>query len=89
MEHPQCRRRVRHYGGPAISAVGAAYGHLLLLGPAMAGYFTTPTTMPGAMVEPLFLTDPFEANIAASPQGQQSIAAGITSALVNYLNVPS
>ena len=47
-------------GGPALSEAAAAYGHLLLLGPAMAGYFATPSQMPGALIEPLFITDPFE-----------------------------
>jgi hypothetical protein len=44
-------------GGPPLSAA-AAYGHLLLLGPAMAGYFSTPSQMPGTVVEPLFITIP-------------------------------
>ncbi len=66
-------------------AVAAAnYGHVLLLGPAMAGYFTTPSTMPGALIEPLFITDPFEATIASSSQGQTVIARGIDLAIQQY-----
>ena len=66
-------------------AVDAAnYGHLLLLGPPEAGYQPTPSTMPGAVIEPLFVTDPFEATIAASAQGQEVIAGGITSAVEQY-----
>jgi hypothetical protein len=43
-----------------LAGAAAAYDHLLLLGPAEAGYFSTPSTMPGAVIEPLYLTDPFE-----------------------------
>lgn len=71
--------------GTALSSAAASYGHLLILGPAKPGYFTSPTTMPGAVVEPLFLTDPFEADIAAGRQGQLSIATGLASAITQYL----
>jgi N-acetylmuramoyl-L-alanine amidase len=71
--------------GNALSQLAVAYGHLVILGPAMAGYVTSPTTMPGSVVEPLFLTDPFEADIASSPQGQASIAAAITKAVTRFL----
>jgi len=74
--------------GSAISAAGVAYGHLLLLGPAEAGYFSTPSQMPGALIEPLYLTDPFEASIAANPQDQQVIAGGIAKAVDGYFATP-
>jgi N-acetylmuramoyl-L-alanine amidase len=61
-----------------------SYDHLLLLGPAMKGYFTTPSEMPGALIEPLFVTDPFEASIAASTSGQHVIASGIAEAVEQY-----
>lgn len=70
--------------GSALTAQAEAYGHLLLLGPAEAGYFTTPSQMPGALTEPLFLTDPFEGSIAASSHGQQVIASGIAQAVSQY-----
>lgn len=60
------------------------YEHLLLLGPAMKGYFTTPSEMPGALIEPLFVTDPYEASIAASAPDQRVIAAGIAHAVEQY-----
>jgi N-acetylmuramoyl-L-alanine amidase len=67
-------------------AVGAAtYGHVLLLGPAKAGYFSTPSAMPGALVEPLFVTDPFEGTLAVSPTGQQVIAQGLARAVGQFL----
>jgi N-acetylmuramoyl-L-alanine amidase len=72
-------------GGPPLSAAAAAYGHLLLLGPADPGFFSTPSDMPGALIEPLFVTDPFEATIAASTAGQEAIAAGIALAVEQYL----
>jgi N-acetylmuramoyl-L-alanine amidase len=70
--------------GSATSAAAQAYGHLLLLGPAQAGYFSTPSTMPGALIEPLYVTDPFEASIAVSTKGQQVIAGGIAKAIGQY-----
>jgi N-acetylmuramoyl-L-alanine amidase len=70
--------------GSATSAAAVAYGHLLLLGPAEAGYFSTPSQMPGALIEPLYVTDPFEASIAVNPQDQQVIAEGIAKAVGQY-----
>jgi len=71
-----------------LAAAAAQYGHLLLLGPAMAGYFSTPSEMPGAVIEPLFVTDPFEASIAASSAGQQVIAEGIATAVGAFFPAP-
>ncbi|HUN33094.1 MAG TPA: N-acetylmuramoyl-L-alanine amidase [Trebonia sp.] len=71
--------------GSALTAQAEAYGHLLLLGPAQAGYFETPSQMPGALIEPLFVTDPFEASIAASAQGQHVIASALARAIEQYL----
>ena len=70
--------------GSAISSQAIAYGHLLLLGPAQAGYFTTPSQMPGALTEPLFITDPFEGGVAASSLGQNVIAGGLADAIEQY-----
>jgi len=68
-----------------IARAAADYGHVLLLGPAAAGFFTTPSQMPGALIEPLFVTDPFEGSLAASPVAQQVIAHGLARAVVQYL----
>ena len=62
---------------PPLTAAAGDYGHLLLLGPADPGWFSTPSGMPGTLIEPLFITDPFEASIAESPSGQQVIAGGL------------
>ncbi|HEX6449508.1 MAG TPA: N-acetylmuramoyl-L-alanine amidase [Trebonia sp.] len=72
--------------GSTLSARGRAYGHLVLLGPPMAGYVTTPSQMPGALIEPLFITDPFEASVADSSRGQRLIADGIAKAVSQYFS---
>lgn len=75
-------------GNPAaggIAGEAAAYHHLLLIGPAMAGFFSTPSEMPGAVIEPLYITDPFEGSIADSVEGQRVIAQGIAHAVEEFL----
>jgi N-acetylmuramoyl-L-alanine amidase len=71
-------------GGPPLTAAAARYHHLLLLGPADPPWFTTPSQMPGALIEPLFITDPFEGTIADSGTGQQAIAHGVAEAVGQY-----
>jgi N-acetylmuramoyl-L-alanine amidase len=70
--------------GSTLTGSSGGYDHLLLLGPAEAGYFSTPSEMPGALIEPLYLTDPAEASIAASGQDQQVIALSIAKAVDQY-----
>jgi N-acetylmuramoyl-L-alanine amidase len=69
-----------------LAGQAAEYNHLLLLGPAAPGFFTTPSQMPGAVIEPLYLTDPYEGSIADSATGQHVIAQGIASAVEQYLS---
>jgi N-acetylmuramoyl-L-alanine amidase len=71
-------------GTPAHSPIDAAYGHLVVLGPAAPGYLDQPSAMPGVVCEPLFVTHPAEADVAASVQGQQAIAQGLTDAITAY-----
>jgi N-acetylmuramoyl-L-alanine amidase len=71
-------------GSTVNTQAGDSYGHLLLLGPAKPGWFDTPSTMPGALIEPLFITDPFEASLADSSNGQQVIAGGIAEAIEQF-----
>ena len=40
--------------------------------------------MPGALIEPLFITDPYEASIADSHAGQRAIARGLANAVEQY-----
>jgi N-acetylmuramoyl-L-alanine amidase len=68
-----------------LAGEAAAYEHLLILGPAQAGYFSSPSEMPGTVIEPLYLTDPFEGSIADTAHGQAVIAAGIARALATFL----
>ena len=70
--------------GSATTSQAVSYGHLLLLGPAEPGWFDTPSQMPGALIEPLFITDPFEGSIAAGSDGQHVIAAGLAQAVTQY-----
>jgi N-acetylmuramoyl-L-alanine amidase len=70
--------------GSALAREAEAYGHLLLLGPADPGFFSTPSEMPGALIEPLFITDPFEGSIADSVGGQEVIAGAIARAVEQY-----
>lgn len=76
-------------GGVPLTTTAAAYRHLLLLGPARPGWFTTPSQMPGALIEPLFLTDPFEGSIANSAVGHQAIAEGMVQGIEQYLTSSS
>lgn len=69
---------------PTLSAQAAAYPYLLELGPADPGWLNQPSGMPGALSEPLFLTDPVEAGIAASSAGQAALARGFDEAIGAY-----
>jgi N-acetylmuramoyl-L-alanine amidase len=71
---------------PPIGDRAEEYGHLLLLGPADPGWLEKGSAMPGALVEPLFLTSPAEVGVATSASGQRRIAAALAKGLENYLN---
>jgi N-acetylmuramoyl-L-alanine amidase len=71
-------------GTPALTPQGAAYGHLLELGPAQPGWFDHPSQMPGALCEPLFLTDPNEADLAALPAGRQALARAFAHSIESF-----
>lgn len=71
--------------GDLASAGAQAYGHLTLLGPPKRGYLATPTRVPAALVEPLFLTNPPEASLADSAAGQEAIARGLADAATQFL----
>jgi N-acetylmuramoyl-L-alanine amidase len=73
-------------GGIPLTNAADAYHHLLLLGPAKTGYFSTPSNMPGALIEPLFITDPSEATLLLEPAVRQLIARGIAATAEEYLN---
>ena len=71
--------------GGSESAAATAYGHLYLLGPKKEGFNNHPSAMPGVLVEPLFLTDPPEADIASSAKGQTVIARGLADGIAKFL----
>lgn len=71
-------------GTPTTTTEAAAYGHLLVLGPALTGWLKTPSAMPGVMVEPLFITHAVETDIAMEAKGQQTMAAGIQAGIDAY-----
>jgi len=70
---------------PALTDAGSSYGHLLELGPAQPGWLDQPTTMPGALAEPLFVTDPHEAQLIAGADGQRLVARALAAALAQFL----
>lgn len=69
---------------PTLTPSGDRYGHLIMLGPASSGWVDQPSRMPGALVEPLFLTNPTEARFAADPAGQDRIASALRTGLQQY-----
>jgi len=70
--------------GAALSPAGSVYGHLIELGPPSPGYVDAPSLMPGALVEPLFLSNRMDAQKAADPHTQQLIALAIDAGVVAY-----
>ena len=70
---------------PTLTTSGSTYNHLIELGPLSAGWVDDPSQMAGALVEPLFLTKPSEAQMAADPAGQQVIAAALAAGVVKFL----
>lgn len=69
---------------PALTSTGNGYGHLIELGPASAGWVDSPSAMPGALVEPLFITNPAEAQVASDPAGQQKVAQALEAGLQTF-----
>jgi N-acetylmuramoyl-L-alanine amidase len=55
----------------------ASGGHLVLLGPRIPGYVDEPSAMPGALVEPFFMTNPGDLSAVASPGGVGVLAGGV------------
>jgi N-acetylmuramoyl-L-alanine amidase len=76
-------------GHTGLTAAADAYGRLMELGPAKAGWNDHPSQMPGALVEPFFVTDPVEAQVASSKAGQVAIAAGLEQGLGAFLAPPA
>src|SRR5438477_290118 len=71
---------------PTLTASGSTYGHLIELGPAATGWVDSPSEMPGVLIEPMFLTNPAEARLAADPAGQQRVASVMRAGLQKYFS---
>lgn len=69
---------------PTLTSSGSLYGHLIELGPTAPGWVDNPSQMPGALVEPLFITHPAEARLATDTAGQQRIAQALEAGLQKY-----
>jgi len=76
-------------GHTGLTAAADAYGRLMQLGPAKTGWNEHPSQMPGALVEPFFVTDPVEAQVAGSAAGQKAIATGLEQGLLAFLAPPA
>jgi N-acetylmuramoyl-L-alanine amidase len=74
---------------PTLTGSGESYNHLIELGPLSQGWVDNPSQMPGALVEPLFVTNPAEALIASDPAGQQKIAEALESGVLKFMTGPA
>jgi N-acetylmuramoyl-L-alanine amidase len=45
--------------------------------------------MPGALVEPLFITNPSEAQLASDAAGQQKIADALAAGVLRFASAPA
>ena len=70
--------------GNATPGAPAGWHRLFLLGPAFPGWNDHSSQMPGAVLEPLFVTNPLEDRIVASRAGDQAIAQGIAKAVESF-----
>ncbi|MFC5136757.1 N-acetylmuramoyl-L-alanine amidase [Actinomycetospora rhizophila] len=61
-------------------------GDLVLLGPGRPGSGDEASSMPGALVEPLFLTNPGDLTTVATPRGVDVLAGAISSGVEDYLD---
>jgi N-acetylmuramoyl-L-alanine amidase len=74
---------------PTLTMSGSEYGHLIELGPASSGWVDNPSQMPGALIEPLFISNPKEAKLAGGVAGQRLIAAALETGILKYLATTS
>jgi N-acetylmuramoyl-L-alanine amidase len=61
----------------------ALFEHFIMTGPEVPGV-VTPSAMPGAIVEALFISNDGDAAVLASPEGQQAIVTAYENAIVEY-----
>ena len=68
----------------SLGSLDGNYNHLVLLGPAVPGRLR-PSQMPGALSEPLFLSNPAEASAVSQPDMQDLIANAYVHAIEQFL----
>jgi N-acetylmuramoyl-L-alanine amidase len=68
------------------SGAEAGGGHLVLLGPRIPGYIDEPSAMPGALVEPLFLTNPGDLAAIADPAGTDALGEAVATGVTEFLD---
>src|SRR5215213_4327128 len=59
------------------------FKHFIITGPEVPGV-VTPSAMPGAIVEALFISNDGDAAVLASPEGEQAIVTAYENAIVEY-----
>lgn len=64
---------------------GTAAADLVVLSARSPGSDEAQSEMPGAVVEPLFITDPQEADLVTSPAGQRTLATAIADGTESFL----
>lgn len=61
------------------------FKHFIITGPAIPGVIT-PSAMPGAIVESLFVSNPGDAAVLTSPEGENAIVTAYENAIVEYFD---
>lgn len=61
-------------------------GHLVLLGPRIPGYIDEPSSMPAALVEPIFITNSADLSVVASPAGASALGDAVYGGITDYLD---
>lgn len=70
----------------SLGSLDSDYRHLVLLGPAIPGRLRA-SQMPGALSEPLFLSNPAEATAVSQPATQEILAVAYAHAIETFLQV--
>ena len=68
----------------SLGTLEESYDHLVLLGPGVPGRLQ-PSRMPGALSEPMFLSDPAEATAVVQPAMQDLLARAYATAIEKFL----
>lgn len=78
----------RDAGGAALTPETANYHHLIELGPPDPPWLPYSSRMPGALVEPAFVSNPGEALFVLGGPGQEALASAFVDALNTYFGRP-